>query len=438
MNTGSRVSISRSLAKWITPGIGIKRWILLLALGISITATGFAFFVLNLFVSQNTVYQLTNWLLPVIAITLGLFLISISLFGYAKWLLMPYRKNQTTGIIDTAYTYSRQQKGVKVVAIGGGTGLPSILRALKPYTSNITAIVTVADDGGSSGKLRRELGVLPPGDLRNNIAALADDESLMTQLFQHRFNRGDLGGHAFGNLFISALASVTGSLESALIETARVLNIQGRVFPATMDEVDLVARVYTSGKEMTIRGESAITAARGRIEDIYLTPKDVTAFSGSVDAILNADIVVLGPGSLFTSILPNLLVPGIHNALQTTRALRVYVCNIATQPGETEHFSVADHVLALEQYLGRGMIEVILANNAYPKENAGKNTFYVMPIPQDHEILQRYEVWMADLVDEERPWRHDPEKLAQVLLQHRQANKQNGSDQKELDSLIKT
>ena len=251
-------------------------------------------------------------------------------------------------------------------------------------------------------------------------------------------DRSSLGGHAFGNLFISALASVTGSLESALIETARVLNIQGRVFPATMDEVDLVARVYTGGKEVTIRGESAITAARGRIEDIYLTPKDVTAFSGSVDAILNADIVAIGPGSLFTSILPNLLVPGIHNALRTTRALRIYVCNIATQPGETEQFSVADHVLALEQYLGRGMIEVILANNAYPKENAGKNTFYVMPIPQDHEILQRYEVWMTDLVDEQRPWRHDPEKLAQVLLQHRQANKQNGSDQKELDSLIKT
>lgn len=441
MSTKSRVSFSQSLAKWIAPGIGIKRWLLLLLAGIFVAALGFAFFILNFLTAQNQQYQPVNWLIPVAAIAAGIIMMSVSLFGYAHWLLLPYRKNQPAGIIDTAYAYSKRQKGIKVVAIGGGTGLPSILRAMKPYTSNITAIVTVADDGGSSGRLRRDLGVLPPGDLRNNIAALADDESLMTQLFQHRFNRGDLGGHAFGNLFISALASVTGSLESALIETARVLNIQGQVFPATMDEVDLVARVYIGGKEVTIHGESAITGAKGRIEEIRLSPPNVEAFAGSVDAILNADIVVLGPGSLFTSILPNLLVPGISSALRATKALRVYVCNIATQPGETDHFSVADHVLALEQYLGRGMIEVILANNAYPKENAGKNTVYVMPIPQDHEILQRYDVWMDDLVDVERPWRHDPEKLAGVLLQNRpqvRQNSVNGSVQKEAGSLVKT
>src|SRR5690606_3789019 len=242
----------------------------------------------------------------------------------------------------------------------------------------------VADDGGSSGRLRRDLGVLPPGDLRNNIAALADDESLMTQLFQHRFHNGDLGGHAFGNLFISALSSVTGSLESALIETERVLNIQGRVFPATMQDVTLVADIRVGNTVQTVRGESKISAAHGKIERIYLSPEDAIAYSGSVEAILNADLVVVGPGSLYTSILPNLLVKGIGDALRATSAYKVYVCNIAMQPGETENYTVADHVLALENYIGRGVFQCILANSHYPTQNAGPNTRYVQPAPENH------------------------------------------------------
>ncbi|MFN8448382.1 MAG: gluconeogenesis factor YvcK family protein [Anaerolineae bacterium] len=206
--------------------------------------------------------------------------------------------------------HRKLQRGTKVVAIGGGTGLPSVLKGLKVFTSNITTVVTVADDGGSSGRLRRDLGVLPPGDLRNNIAALADDENLMTQLFQYRFQDGDLGGHAFGNLFISALAGVTGSLEAALIETERVLNIAGRVYPATLEDVNLSAQIRLNGTRRTVLGESKITAAGGQIEELSLVPPDVGAYQGSVQAILDADIVVIGPGSLFTSILPNLLVQG--------------------------------------------------------------------------------------------------------------------------------
>ena len=320
-------------------------------------------------------------------------------------------------MIDVVYNHSRRQKGQKFVAIGGGTGLPSVLKGLKASTTNLTAVVTVADDGGSSGRLRRDMGVLPPGDLRNNIAALADDENLMTQLFQYRFQNGDLGGHAFGNLFISALSGVTGSLETALIETERVLNIEGRVLPATLQDVNLAAtiRVSPSRRPIYVKGESHITEAGGHIEELSLVPPDVEAYHGSVQAILEADFVVIGPGSLYTSILPNLLVRGITGALRATKAYKIYVCNIATQPGETTDFTVAEHILALEKYVGRGVFQVVLANNCYPDANAGI-TRYVQPAPEHHEVLQRYNVCYTDLVDSARPWRHDPDKLVKAIL----------------------
>jgi uncharacterized cofD-like protein len=349
---------------------------------------------------------------------MGFALVIFAVVKLSRNILAPYRQNQRGRVADAVYAHRTRQKGLKVVAIGGGTGLPSVLRGLKPFTSNITAVVTVADDGGSSGRLRRELGVLPPGDLRNNIAALADDESLMTQLFQYRFGAGDLSGHAFGNLFISALAGVTGSIESALIETERVLNIQGRVLPATLEDVHLSGTVRVAGKTqpLDIVGESQITHAGGKIEEIRLTPPDVQAYSESVEAILDANLVVIGPGSLFTSILPNLLVKGIAEALRASNAYIIYVCNVATQAGETDGFTVAEHVMALERHIGRGIIHAVLTNNAYPSHNQGI-TNYVRPAPEHHEILQRYEIRYTDLTDDERPWRHDPEKLAAAILQ---------------------
>jgi uncharacterized cofD-like protein len=292
-----------------------------------------------------------------------------------------------------------------------------VLRGLKPYTGNITAVVTVADDGGSSGRLRRDLGVLPPGDLRNNIAALADDENLMTRLFQYRFDTGDLGGHAFGNLFITALSGVTGSLEQALVETERVLNIQGRVLPATLQDVNLSARIrLPNGRVVRVEGESRISETGGQIEQIELIPISVEAYTQSVQAILDADLIIIGPGSLFTSIIPNLLVRGVGEALRASRAYKIYVCNVATQPGETEGFTVAEHVLALEDHIGRGLFQVVLANDAYPTHNAGVNTHYVPQVPPYHEIRQRYDVRTADLTDPERPWRHDARKLAEAIL----------------------
>lgn len=412
---GPRTPYRSVYTKWLTPGIGVKRWLLLLLAGILLLATGLALGMLS--IMGESVEQATGGNIA-FALGAGSVLILVSLYKLSAKLLAPYRRHQRGSVLDVVYAHSRRNKGVKVVAIGGGTGLPSVLRGLKPTTSNITAVVTVADDGGSSGRLRREMQVLPPGDLRNNIAALADDESFMTQLFQYRFNSGDLGGHAFGNLFISALAGVTGSLETALVEVARVLNIQGRVLPATLDDVTLVAMITLADKRtVTVRGESQITKTAGSIERIEIDPADVEAFGESAQAILDADIVVLGPGSLYTSILPNLLVNGIAQALRATGAYKLYVCNVATQPGETDGYTVADHILALERHIGRGVFQGVLANNVLAELDAVSiNTKYVQPAPPNHEVLQRYDVRYTDLVDAERPWRHDPTKLAAAIL----------------------
>jgi uncharacterized cofD-like protein len=407
------------LLKLLTLGLGVKRWLILLGIGVLLVALGIAYGLLTLadFHPVRGLGYLIEILISVLSMVLGFLVIGWAVIKLSRAAVAPYRQHQQGRIIDMVYDHRKRSKGMKVVAIGGGTGLPSVLRGLKQFTSNITAVVTVADDGGSSGRLRRELGVLPPGDLRNNIAALADDESLMTQLFQYRFPSGDLGGHAFGNLFITALAGVTGSTEKALIETERVLNIQGRVLPATMEDVNLAAtiRLNNGTDRVTIEGESQITHAGGQIEEIRLNPSTVQAYHESVQAILDADLVVIGPGSLYTSILPNLLVKGIAEALRATSAYIIYVCNVATQPGETDGFTVAEHVMGLEKHVGRGIFHLVLANNANPILNAGI-TNYVGPVPEHHEILQRYEVHYTDLTDSERPWRHDPQKLVAAIL----------------------
>ncbi len=406
------------MKKWFSIGIGIKRWLFSAFVGLSMVVAGVVYTILK-FISVTPLFiSSINWVTIITLFVLGLTILSFSVIKLYRNLLAPYRKHQQGRLIDVVYAHSKRHKGLRLVAIGGGTGLPSVLRGFKAYTDNITAVVTMADDGGSSGRLRRELGVLPPGDLRNNIAALADDEKLMTQLFQYRFSEGDLRGHSFGNLFIAAMSGVSGSLETALIEVERVLNIQGRVLPATLSDIHLVADVRVAGKNNLIRieGESKISEVGGKIERIEIQPSDVMAYTESIKAILEADLVVIGPGSLFTSIIPNLLVNGIAQALKETKAHKVYVCNVATQPGETENFTVADHVLALEQYIGRGILQSIVANNATPTLNKGENTHYVALTPPNHEIFQRYLVHYTDLTDEQQPWRHDPRKLVNALL----------------------
>ena len=322
-------------------------------------------------------------------------------------------------------TVSQQQdsQAVKVVAIGGGTGLSTLLRGLKAYTTHITAIVTVADDGGSSGRLRRSLGVLPPGDLRTCIAALADDEALLTQLFQYRFGHGEeLDGHCFGNLFITALAAVTGSFERAILEAGRVLAIQGRILPSTLQNVTLVADLRaesaTAAAALTrIEGESAIPKAGRSIERICLQPERVRAYPEAVRAILAADLIIAGPGSLFTSILPNLLVDGIRRAVAASPACKLYVCNVATQPGETDGFDVGQHVDALQRHIGRGLFPYVLAND---DPHASTEQPHLRPVTIGHGPEAGpdcgWQVIAADVVDRAAPWRHDAGKLAAQIM----------------------
>jgi uncharacterized cofD-like protein len=352
-------------------------------------------------------------------------------------------------VVDSLYDYRRRDRGPHIVAIGGGTGLPGLLRGLTPFTSNITAIVTVADDGGSSGRLRREMGLLPPGDFRNNLAALARDEALMTQVLQYRFGgsggewrvaagevpggRGQgpgeetasldpgpwnlepsLSGHAFGNLLLAALTGITGSFDEALLAAQRVLALRGRVLPSTLDNVTLVGEVVMpNGETQPVAGESAIPKAGGRVKRVWLEPADARPYPPALRAIFAADLIVLGPGSLYTSILPNLLLRDLAEALIHARAPVVYVCNLATQPGETDGYSVADHVAALQRHLPPGCIDLVLANDnlSVPPGTGGGQTKYVPPTPPaDLPLLA------VDLVDEARPWRHDSEKLGRAVM----------------------
>jgi len=303
---------------------------------------------------------------------------------------------------------------LQIAAIGGGTGLASLLRGLKKHSSNITAIITVADDGGSSGKLRRELGVLPPGDFRNCLVALADDEGLLAQLFQYRFAQNAVDGHSFGNLFITAMSSITGGFDKALQESCKVLAVRGRILPSTLENVTLCADL--EGEEPVVEGESAIPKSGLPIERVFLRPDRVRAYPGAVRAILAADLIVIGPGSLYTSVLPNLLVKDLIKAIRASRAIKAYVCNMAIQPGETDGYDAADHLAALERHVGPGLFDYALINNRFdmtlpehlPREEL---------VASSQEKIEGYRVVAADLVDLSNPWRHDPHKLAAALMQ---------------------
>jgi uncharacterized cofD-like protein len=302
------------------------------------------------------------------------------------------------------------------VTIGGGHGLSTLLRGLKTYTRNLTAIVTVADDGGSSGRLRESFGILPPGDIRNCLAALSNDEQMLTQLFRYRFSgAAGLDGHSFGNLFITALAEITGSFEEAIAESGRVLSVSGRVLPSTLRDVKLVADMQLPNvlNEVRVQGESRIPQMAGRVRRLWLEPNDAPAFPPALKAILNADMIVVGPGSLYTSLLPNLLVQDLLGAIRASRALKVYVCNIATQSGETDLYSCYDHTRALEEHVGDKLFGVILCNDNYERQlNEGSQW-----VRADEKTLADPRAHCADLIDANYPWRHDSEKLARTLIE---------------------
>jgi uncharacterized cofD-like protein len=423
-----RVKIGRivSAFKWLLPGMRVKRWLLLLLLGIVAVGLGLAYVLKDIYETwtfPSAVYYITlqfidrKWRALIVG-GAGLIAVLVAIVQINRSLLAAYVRPGDANVVDTVYRYRQRDRGPKIVAIGGGTGLSTLLRGLKAYSNHITAIVTVADDGGSSGRLRRELGVLPPGDFRNCIAALATDESLTTQLFQYRFSRGaGLEGHSFGNLFIAAMAGITGSSERAILESSRVLATRGQILPSTLTDVTLCADLReTQDEQVTLHrvaGESSIPTLGWPIERVYLEPDNPPAYPGALHAILDADLIVLGPGSLYTSILPNLLVPNITQAIRASTAMKVFVCNVATQHGETDGFSVEDHLRALEMHVGPTLCTYVLANA--PKGRPATDANYLM-VELRGELPAGCRVLTAGLEDENNPWRHDSARLAKALF----------------------
>jgi uncharacterized cofD-like protein len=274
----------------------------------------------------------------------------------------------------------------------------------------------VADDGGSSGKLRKSFGILPPGDIRNCLSAMSNDEAMLTQLFQYRFPNGSSGldGHSFGNLFISALTDITGSFEEAVAESGRVLSVSGRVLPSTLHNVELVAdiRLPYMSSEIRVAGESKIPESNGRVRRVWLEPNAPPAFPQAIQALLSADVIVIGPGSLYTSLLPNLLVPDLSDAIRASRALKLYICNVATQAGETEGFSCNDHISAIEEHAGKSLFDIVLVNNKCDIQLPSGIEW----IQIDQDLNNYYAVYSDDLVDPIMPWRHNGEALSRVII----------------------
>jgi uncharacterized cofD-like protein len=407
------------MLKWLYPGMRVKRWIILLLAGITMLGLGLAYFLVDLYRQQPfppIFYYFTLQFVPrmgraLLFGTLGLAVIGGALVGLNRSLLSVFPETQQQRLVDAVYRRRFRGRGPKVVAIGGGTGLSTLLRGLKGYTDHITAIVTVADDGGSSGRLRRDMGVLPPGDFRQCIAALAEAEPLMSQLLEYRFGNGDLGGHSFGNLFLVAMAEIGGSFEEGLRQSSRVLAVRGRVVPSTLENVVLSAELANA---TVVHGESQVPHGGSAVRRVFLQPPDARAYPEAVSAILSADLVVVGPGSLYTSVLPNLLVREIQAALLAAHAPVMYAVNVATQPGETDGYDVADHVEALVHHVGRDMLDLVLADAGpaptFPPE------WGVTPVYTASPSLWDIPVVATQLRSEHRPTRHDPVKLAEAII----------------------
>lgn len=415
----------RETANWFVPGIGVKRWVLTIIAGTTMLGVGLGIVILDIYRTAPDTWWLPalSWLslrfLPRLlrAIIFGGIGVAIVLMGVYKLnqsIISPFI-SPGEKVASTLRKHRQRDRGPRVVAIGGGHGLATLLRGMKTYTNNITAIVTVADDGGSSGRLRQELGVLPPGDVRNCLAALSDDEALITQLFQYRFPDGgsNLDGHSFGNLFITAMAEITGSFETAIAESGRVLRVVGRVLPSTLHNVRLEADIIlpNSDNEVRILGESAIPRSNGKVRRVWIEPGNPSAYPQSIQAILSADLIVIGPGSLYTSILPNLLVPDLVHAIRASRALKLYICNVATERGETSGMGCGEHIRIIEEHVSPGLFDLTIANDHYQ----AKLPEAVEWVKIEPDLDQSHPIQPANLVDGLYPWRHDAAKLAQLI-----------------------
>ena len=411
----------RNYTNWLRPGLKVKRWLFLLLVGVGLLCWGTFFLSAPAPLSQQHLYKHLACLTPLHLASLC-FIAGISSLGISVWQLKralfdPIAKwegNRTYP--EMLHSYQKRQQGAQITVIGGGHGQATILRGLKSYSNNLTAVVTVADDGGSSGRLRREMGILPPGDFRNCIAALAADEALTTRVLQYRFSTNcGLDGHSFGNLFISALSGVTGSFEEALVESSHVLAVQGQVVPSTLNAVTLAADVQlATGAATRVWGESQIPQQKGEILRVLLEPANPPAYPGAVQAILKAKMILVGPGSLYTSILPNLLVPEIAKAIRASQALKVYICNLATQRGETDGYTAARHLETLTTHLGANLFDIVVLNDKLPRGELPPGIDWVEPELKQQPGLK---IIRADLASAQIAWQHDSEKLAKLIMQ---------------------
>ncbi|HHT62646.1 MAG TPA: YvcK family protein [Clostridia bacterium] len=341
-------------------------------------------------------------------------------------------RNVLTGLVPGAGSHWGEKlllqynlkKGPSIVAIGGGTGLSTLLRGLKEVTSNITAIVTVTDDGGSSGRLRGDLGMLPPGDIRNCLVALADRESALERLFNYRFSQGgELAGHSLGNLLLAGLTQETGNLALAVQEVSKILAVRGQVLPVTLDNVVLAGEMHDG---RIVKGETNIVSDPGRIKRVYLEPAHCTPLQEAIDAILAADAIILGPGSLYTSVIPNLLVPGITEAIRNSKAKTFYICNIMTQPGETDGYTASRHLKAIIKHCGPGVIDKVIVNNENisPKLKEKYQAQGAKPVKLDENNFRKLgvEVIQYPLCAQHDLARHDPGKTLRVLMEEIQGH----------------
>lgn len=417
--------------KWLYPGIKLKRWLLLFSVGVIVASMGLAI-VLNykyagnfeeaifrmVYLTTGKYYYTVTTIVGIFIIVGGMILMTLATRQIISSVISVIIPEGSDRLIELIFQKRKLNRGPAVTVIGGGTGLSVLLRGIKSVTSNITAIVTVADDGGSSGRIRQDLDMIPPGDLRNCLVALADTEPLMEKLFQHRFGGvGGLAGHNFGNLFIAAMTEVLGDVEQALKESSKVLAVRGRVLPASTQKVRLWAKMVDG---TTIEGESQIPLVNKRIERVYLQPEDTMPVESSLEAIRDADSIILGPGSLYTSILPNLLVSGIADTLRRSQAVKIYICNVMTQPGETDGYSASEHVKAIIDHVGPGVIDYVVVNSQHVavdlKEKYADQGAY--PVDADVEVIEKMgiKVVKADVISETNWVRHDPLKLSRTII----------------------
>jgi len=390
----------------------VKRWIITCSIGVVLVAIGSIILIAGKFPG--------SYGLGISIIVLGSLVIIYGIKRMVKSFIKVFLPQQKEGeLVNIVYHHRQLEKGPKIVVIGGGTGLSVLLHGLKELSSNITAIVTVADDGGSSGRLREQFDILPPGDIRNCLVALADAEPLMRDLFQFRFgNESELNGHSFGNLFITALSKVTGDFEKAIKESSKVLAIRGRVIPSTFDKVQLVAE-HQNGQKT--KGETKIVEQPIPIRRVFLDPVNCTPSKESFEAVDDADIIILGPGSLYTSVIPNLLVTGIADRISLSPAPKVYVCNVMTQPGETDNYTAFDHLNTLISHTRPDIVNSCVVNTGtvppellkkYEEENA-----YPVLADSDRIIEKGYSVIEEDIINTEDYVRHEPKKLSKIIIE---------------------